>query len=304
MSLSQAAILAPVPLVGRYLFFSMAPVQEQEPAQALRDSLKRLVDLADGTQVLVGLGPELVQALDAQVPGLHPFEALSGHGVQVPSTPIALCCWLRGSDHGELFHLTRRLEKAMAPAFQLDRLIEAFRHGQGPTGHGQDLTGYEDGTENPAGEAAQATALVQEGDPGLVGSSFMALQQWLHDFDAFEAMATREQDNTVGRRRSDNEELEDAPPSAHVKRTAQESFEPEAFVLRRSMPWAQGRQAGLMFVAFGKSFDAFEVQMRRMAGQEDGITDALFRISKPVSGAFFWCPPLREGRLDLRLVGL
>ncbi|WP_114972537.1 Dyp-type peroxidase [Rhodoferax ferrireducens] len=304
MSLSQAAILAPVPLVGRYLFFSITPVPEQEPAQALRDSLKRLVELADGTQVLVGLGSELVEALGAQVPGLHPFEAMSGHGVQVPSTPIALCCWLRGSDHGELFHLRRRLEKALAPALRLERLVEAFRHGQGPTGHGQDLTGYEDGTENPAGEAAQVAALVQEGAPGLVGSSFMALQQWLHDFDAFDAMATREQDNTIGRRRSDNEELDDAPPSAHVKRTAQEDFEPAAFVLRRSMPWAQGKQAGLMFVAFGKSFDAFEAQMRRMAGQEDGITDALFRISKPVNGAFFWCPPLREGRLDLRLLDL
>ncbi|MEO8121800.1 MAG: Dyp-type peroxidase [Rhodoferax sp.] len=304
MSLSQAAILAPVPLVGRYLFFSMAPVPGQEPVHALRDSLKRLAEFADGTQVLVGLGPQLVAALDRQVPGLRPFEALSGHGVQVPSTPIALCCWLRGSDHGELFHLTRRLEKTLAPALRLERLMDAFRHGQGPTGHGRDLTGYEDGTENPAGDAAQEAALVQDGGPGLVGSSFMALQQWVHDFDAFEAMASTEQDNSVGRRRSDNEELEDAPPSAHVKRTAQESFEPEAFVLRRSMPWAQGKQAGLMFVAFGKSFDAFEVQMRRMAGQEDGITDALFRISKPVSGAFFWCPPLREGRLDLRLLGL
>jgi len=304
MSLAQAAILAPVPQVGRYLFFAMAPLPAPESRQALRDSLKRLVELADGTQVLVGLGPELVAALGAQVPGLHPFEAMSGHGVQVPSTPIALCCWLRGSDHGELFHLTRRLEKALAPAVRLERLVEAFRHGQGPTGHGQDLTGYEDGTENPVGDAALAAALVQDGAPGLLGSSFMALQQWVHDFDAFDAMAGAEQDNAVGRRRSDNEELEDAPPSAHVKRTAQESFEPEAFVLRRSMPWAQGKQAGLMFVAFGKSFDAFEAQMRRMAGQEDGITDALFRISKPVNGAFFWCPPLREGRLDLRLLNL
>ena len=47
-----------------------------------------------------------------------------------------------------------------------------------------------------------------------------------------------------------------------------------------------------------------EMQMRRMAGQEDGITDALFLISKPITGAFFWCPPLRDGRLDLRLLGL
>lgn len=298
MSFCQAAILAPVPLVGRYLFFSLTHVE------ALRDSLARLADLADGAQVLVGLGPELVQALGTQVPGLHPLEALSGHGVQVPSTPQALCCWLRGSDSGDLVLLTRQLEKALAPALQLDQLVDAFRHGQGPNGHGRDLTGYEDGTENPEGEAAQAAALVPVGTPGLAGSSFMAVQQWVHDFEAFEAMASTEQDNTIGRRRRDNEELEDAPLCAHVKRTAQESFEPEAFVVRRSMPWAQGRQAGLMFVAFGHSFDAFEAQMRRMAGQDDGVTDALFRISRPVTGAFFWCPPMQEGRLDLRLLGL
>lgn len=59
-----------------------------------------------------------------------------------------------------------------------------------------------------------------------------------------------------------------------------------------------------MFVAFGKSFDAFEAQMLRMAGLDDGVTDALFNISKPVTGAFFWCPPLREGRLNLALLGL
>ena len=298
MSLCQAAILAPVPLVGRYLFFSLAHVE------GLRDSLSRLADLVDGVQVLVGVGPELVQVLDAQVSGLHPLEALSGHGVQVPSTPLALCCWLRGNDAGDLFYLTRQLEKALAPALQLDQRVDAFRHGQGPNGHGRDLTGYEDGTENPVGAVAQAAALVPVGTPGLAGSSFMAVQQWVHDFEAFEAMASTEQDNLIGRRRSDNEELEDAPLCAHVKRTAQESFEPEAFVVRRSMPWAQGAQAGLMFVAFGHSFDAFEAQMRRMAGQVDGVTDALFQISRPVTGAFFWCPPMQEGRLDLRLLGL
>ena len=40
-----------------------------------------------------------------------------------------------------------------------------------------------------------------------------------------------------GRRHRDNEELDDAPPSAHVKRTAQESFTPEAF--RESVRTAQ-----------------------------------------------------------------
>jgi putative iron-dependent peroxidase len=74
------------------------------------------------------------------------------------------------------------------------------------------------------------------------------------------------------------------------------------------MPWAMSNKAGLMYVAFGCSFDAFEAQMRRMAGLEDGVTDALFRFSKPVNGAYFWCPPVRldtQGtRLDLRQLGL
>src|SRR5450830_67634 len=184
MNLSQAAILAPVPKVGRYLFFSLS-----QP-QALRDSLTRLAALVDGTQVLAGFGPELIQSLEAQVPGLHPLAAFTGHGVQVPSTPYALCGWLRGDDTGDLLNLTRQLDKALAPALLLDQVIDAFRHGSG-----RDLTGYEDGTENPVDDAAQATALVQGAGPGLDGSSFMAVQQWRHDFDAFEAMASTEQDN-------------------------------------------------------------------------------------------------------------
>ena len=113
-------------------------------------------------------------------------------------------------------------------------------------------------------------------------------------------MRSKEQDNAIGRRKSDDKELDDAPRSAHVKRTAQESFSPQAFILRRSMPWSDGNTGGLNFVAFGKSFDAFEAQLKRMVGAEDGITDALFKFTRPVTGSYFWCPPMARGRLDLR----
>ncbi|MET0084798.1 MAG: hypothetical protein ABW079_17485, partial [Sedimenticola sp.] len=36
------------------------------------------------------------------------------------------------------------------------------------------------------------------------------------------------------------------------------------------LPWADERQAGLVFVAFGHSFDAFEALLNRMAGKDDG----------------------------------
>lgn len=296
---AQPGILAPVPRVGRYLFFTLAP----EP-RPLADVLLRFAPLVDGAAVVAGLGLACVSALGAAVPGLREFPNLAGAKVAIPSTPAALWCWLRGDDMGDLVHLTRQIEHALAPALHLEHVVDGFRYGQGPGGHGRDLTGYEDGTENPHDEAAVLAALVQSDRAGLAGGSFVAVQQWVHDWDAFDALSGSAQDDMVGRRRSDNEELEDAPESAHVKRTAQESFTPEAFVLRRSMPWTQGSQSGLLFVAFGHGFDAFEAQLRRMAGLDDDVVDALFRMSKPVTGAYFWCPPLRGGRLDLQALGL
>ena len=164
---------------------------------------------------------------------------------------------------------------------------------------GRDLSGYVDGTENPTGDAAAQAALVDAASASLAGSSFVAVQQWLHDLDSFEAHPAPHRDNIIGRTQEDDVELDDAPPSAHVKRTAQESFIPEAFVLRRSMPWAEEEHMGLMFVAFGKSFDAFEALLERMIGLEDGIPDALFSFTRPLTGAYYWCPPMRDGKLDL-----
>lgn len=293
MSNTQTGILAPLPALGRYLSFSARPQGD------CRAALRALRELADGQRLVVGLGESLVRALGRAIPGLHSFAGAVGPGLELPATPAALWCWLRGDDRGDLVHLTRQVQAAVDGALLLEQVIEAFRHGAG-----LDLSGFEDGTENPSGDAAVRAAVVSGQGEGLDGGSFVAVQQWLHDFGLFDAMSPREQDQSIGRRRSDNVELDDAPASAHVKRTAQESFEPEAFVLRRSMPWSEGQRSGLVFVAFGKSFDAFEVQLRRMIGAEDGITDALFRFTRPVTGAYFWCPPLRDGRLDLRALGL
>lgn len=293
MTQIQDGISAPVPSLARYLFLVAIPGAD------LQAALRHLADLADGERCVVGLGRALVQTLGCEVAGLKVFQRSSGKGIELPSTPADLWCWLRGDDRGELMHRARRIEKALSGAFRLQQVIDAFQYETG-----RDLTGYEDGTENPRAEAAFNAAFVQGQGSGLDGASFVAVQQWLHDFDSFEAMSGDEQDHAIGRRRSDNEELDDAPPSAHVKRTAQESFEPEAFVLRRSMPWAEGNAAGLVFVAFGKSFNAFEAQLNRMVGAEDGVTDALFRFTRPLTGAYFWCPPMKNGRLDLSVIGL
>jgi len=70
------------------------------------------------------------------------------------------------------------------------------------------------------------------------------------------------------------------------------------------MPWAEAGRSGLVFAAFAQSFKPFEALLNRMVGAEDGIHDALFSFTRPVTGAYFWCPPMLSGRIDRRVLDL
>jgi porphyrinogen peroxidase len=290
----QPGILSALPLHARYLAYRQKP--GTQPASVLA-ALARTVD---GTQVVAGLGESLVLALNKSVPGLRTFNGMAGPGVLFPSTPLALWLWLRDNERGALIHAQRRFDSLLAPAFDRVTADEAFYYHQG-----RDLSGYEDGTENPKGDAIPAVVAINGRGPGLDGSSLVAVQHWIHDLNLLASMNPRSQDEIIGRRITDNAEMEDAPESAHVKRTAQESFHPEAFVWRRSMPWSDAARAGLIYVAFAGDFYAFEAQLKRMAGLEDGVIDGLFQFSLPVSCAYYWCPPVRQqGGLDLSALGI
>ncbi|MFV3382125.1 MULTISPECIES: Dyp-type peroxidase [Pseudomonas] len=290
MPFQQGLLAKPVPAHARHLFFSLQSVQ------ALPAVLDALLPQVDGQSLILGVGAPLVKALGRDVPGLRAFPQLDAV-VENPSTQHALWLWLRGEERGELFLQAQALEQLLAPALRLVDNVDGFLHRGG-----HDLSGYEDGTENPVDDEAIEAAIVAGEQPGLAGSSFAAFQLWKHDLNYFKSLPQVEQDNIIGRRLSDNEELEDAPASAHVKRTAQESFAPEAFVVRRSVAWADERGAGLAFVALGHSLDAFEVQLRRMSGLEDGIIDGLYRFSRPLTGGYYWCPPMGEAGVDVSLL--
>lgn len=289
MTMAQSAILNPLPTHSRYLSFQLDT--DIDP-QAL---LSRLGSLELESNMVVGLGASLIDFVGGSLEPLRPFPNYASHGIEIPSTQQALWIWLSGDDRGTLLHQARRLVRQLAFGFRLESSIEGFKHDGG-----RDLTGYEDGTENPEGEEAVQAAICHS--PALQGSSFVAVQQWHHDMDRFEAMPRQHQDDSIGRRRSDNVEFPEAPASAHVKRTAQESFSPEAFVVRRSLPWIDDNGCGLMFVAFGRSFDAFEAQLQRMIGLEDGIIDGLFQFTRPLTGSYYWCPPVHDGKLELSAI--
>lgn len=287
----QPGILAPLAAFGRSMSFRLKP--HCDP----RATLKRLQVYFQPAWGVVGLGEPLLRALDAEIPGLRTFPALSGAGVAVPSTQQALWLFLCGEERSATFDSSAAAIALLEEAFELVDALDTFQY-QG----GRDLTGYEDGTENPDADESVAVAIVDAEDGVPAGSSFVAVQRWQHDLRHFHSHTRLECDHMIGRERDSNEELDDAPDSAHVKRTAQESFDPEAFLVRRSMPWVSGDAQGLEFISYGRSLDAYEQILRRMLGLEDGIVDALFRFSTPLTGGYYWCPPVVGGRLDLSAV--
>lgn len=180
------------------------------------------------------------------MPGLKTFEAVPGSRVNLPATQTALWLWLRtvdGQDPGDLLHRTQALETLLAPAFTLDEFTDAFKHRSG-----HDLTGFEDGTENPTGDDAEAAALLHNTAAGLNGSSFVAVQRWQHNLAYFRSLGPDKETELMGRDRESNEEDEDAPATARVKRTVQEDFElsdsSQAFMRISSTRERQGKGNG------------------------------------------------------------
>jgi putative iron-dependent peroxidase len=283
----QRSILAPVPALARGLVFDMTTRADA------KSTLARIGDRVSPAGSAIGIGLPFVRALGANVPGLRAFPAMCGPGFAFPSTQGALWAYVLGADAGDIHDRTRAIVDALGDGFALSEETQCFKYKDS-----RDLSGYVDGTENPQDERAVAAAIVSGGARGMNGSSFVAVQRWVHDLAGFARRPQDERDRVIGRKLDTNEEMADAPASAHVKRAAQESFDPPAFMVRRSMPWSNAKDAGLYFVAYGESLDRFERVLSRMSGAEDGVTDALLGMSRAVSGGYYWCPPVRDGKLD------
>ncbi len=300
----QTGILKPIPHLATYLSFTLSDTATKAAASA---HVKQLLQIADGQRIVVGLSSALCKMLGIKAPKeLRAFKTPAGGKLKLPETPVDLLVWLRATpaqDRGDLLAISRKVQALLGDAFVLTEAVEAFQHlsksGKNSKGINRDLTGYEDGTENPKGQKALDFGFAAD------DSSFLAIQKWQHKWDNIAKMSPADQNQTIGRNKQTNAELETAPPSAHIKRTTQEDFTlsdgTEGFTLRRSMPWSDGLNSGLMFAAFGKSFEAFEQQLARMVGADDGITDAVFKMSKPITSSFFWCPPAVNGEIMCKL---
>ena len=227
-----------------------------------------------GAQV-VALGPKL-----AGVPltGFAPVEGLGGF--TAPGTQQDVFVWLHGMARDELFARALAWRDALAPVAEL-----AFENHGFKFRDSRDLTGFVDGTGNPKEDARFTAALAED------GGSFVLAQRWVHDLNRFAALPVGDQERVFGRTKADSVELtgDAMPKDSHVSRTDL----PGTKIWRRSAPVGGVRDPGLFFLAFGADVERFQTLLRSMFGLTgDGLHDRMLRFTKPITGSFYYAPPV------------
>lgn len=75
---------------------------------------------------------------------------------------------------------------------------------------GRSILGLVDGTENPHGQEKRAFfGLIGDDDPAYKGGSYLFVQKYFHDLNAFEALTIEEQENVFGRHKLSDIEMPD-----------------------------------------------------------------------------------------------
>ena len=271
-----------------FLEFNLRP--RWQPAELKRQLRHALAAHAPETNLLVAFGRDAWERL---APHAVPEDFISFHAVlgkqdrTAPGTQGDVLVWLHGPRHDLNLHCAMTIGHALAGIATLEREVHGFSWLDS-----RDMTGFIDGTENPRDGAAREAALIPAGRTGA-GGSFVLTQQWVHDLAHFAQLSESEQESVIGRTKTDSVELDDAPPTAHVRRTDVKVDGKPLRIYRRSVPWGGLRQHGLYFVAFSREIMVFAMQLDRMFGRaEDGLMDRLTEFSTPVSGAYWYAPPV------------
>ena len=293
MATPQTGIFALGDAAHIYLEFAMTAGTSAETLVRAVVAIHEPRTTVGGVNAVIGFRPELWRAVapDDAPAALTGFNApLPGAaGYSMPATQADLWLWIAGSSYDVVFDLAREAIAKLAPLATLVRELDGWSYR-----HSRDLTGFEDGTENPALMIAPRIATIADGSPGA-GGSVLLYQQWQHQTAQWEALPVDAQERAIGRTKNDSTELaEDVmPEDSHVSRTTVEEDGEERKIFRRNTAYGNVSDHGTVFVGFSADQDRLNRMLRRMAGSDDGLRDALTRYTTVLTGAYYFIPSLQ-----------
>ncbi len=293
------AVAAPLTRAAIFMVVTLNPGSENRAIlRSFCGDLAKLVravefrDLEGGLSCVMGFGSEAWDRLfgPPRPAELHPFKEVRAGARHAVSTPGDLLFHIRAKRMDLCFELatqvTARIGNAVTPADE----VHGFRYFDD-----RDLMGFVDGTENPRGQAVIDAVLIADEDAAFAGGSYVIVQKYLHDLDAWNALSTEAQERIIGRTKLSDIELDDSvkPTSAHSALTTIVEDGKEVKILRDNMPF--GRPAhgefGTYFIGYSRSPRTIEQMLENMfVGRPPGNYDRLLDFSRAVTGNLFFVP--------------
>jgi porphyrinogen peroxidase len=268
-----------------YLEFDILAGGDPAAAVAAAAGLREPRTTIGGVNLVAGFRPELWAGVapDLAPPKVAGFsEPIVGDdGYTLPATQHDMVMWLTGPSYDVVFDLSRDIVVALHDQAALVHELVGW-----PYHHDRDLTGFIDGTENPTLIEAVTAAVIPGGKPGE-GGSVLLLQQWEHDVSAWEGLGVARQEQAMGRRKGDSEELDPKPPHSHVGRTDQDRL---GKIFRRNIPYGTVGEHGTVFVGFCATQKPLRQMLEAMVGLDGGGRDDLTRFTRALTGAYYFIP--------------
>ncbi|RPF30431.1 Dyp-type peroxidase [Streptomyces sp. TLI_185] len=222
---------------------------------------------------------------------LHPFKELNGPVHRAVATPGDLLFHIRASRLDLCFALATEIMSRLRGAVTVQDEVHGFQYFDE-----RDLLGFVDGTENPTGPAAHAAVLVAGEDPDFAGGSYVVVQKYLHDLDAWEALTVEAQERVIGRRKLSDVELADdvKPADSHVSLTSVTDADGNDLeILRDNMPFGSvgHEEFGTYFIGYARDPEVTETMLERMfLGTRSARYDRILDFSTAVTGSLYFTP--------------
>jgi porphyrinogen peroxidase len=221
---------------------------------------------------------------------LHPFREFRSGARHAVSTPGDVIFHIRAKRMDLCFELATQIMARLEGAVSTADEVHGFRYFDQ-----RDLLGFVDGTENPAGSAADFAVFIGPEDPSFLGGSYVIVQKYLHNLDAWNALPVEAQERIIGRTKVSDIELSEhvKPSCAHNALTVIEEGGVEVKILRDNMPFGRPGHAefGTYFIGYSRSPRTIEQMLENMfIGNPPGNYDRILDFSTAVTGNLFFVP--------------
>jgi len=249
-------------------------------------------DIEAGLTCIMGVGSDAWDVLfGAPRPAeLHPFRELRAGTRHAVATPGDLLFHIRAERMDLCFELATQIMARIGDVVTTVDEVHGFRYFDA-----RDLLGFVDGTENPRGDEVAEAVLIGDEDPRFAGGSYVIVQKYLHDMDAWNSLSTEEQEKVIGRYKLSDIELDDSvkPANAHNALTAIEENGVQKQILRDNMPFghAGAEEFGTYFIGYCRTPSVTEQMLQNMfLGKPPGNYDRILDFSRAVTGSLFFVP--------------